>query len=102
MQPGLDHLGRFQVVAIDCDSFCYNPPLVVSCSVNVHLEPGYKHNTGQSLIQAKEPSVILRFRIIGEHHGNVSVAGLHRQCVPGSRNDHPFNSAKSRYRRQNE
>jgi hypothetical protein len=40
MQTGLDHLGRFQVVAIDGDGFCYNPALLGGRSFNVYLESG--------------------------------------------------------------
>ena len=61
MQTSLDHLTRFQVVAIDCDRFGYKPPLGVGRSANRHLSPRYQNRHGLLVIdQAKQASVIFR------------------------------------------
>jgi hypothetical protein len=49
MQTCFDHLGGFQVIAIDGDGFRYNLAILSSGSVNVHLESGYQHSSGHFL-----------------------------------------------------
>jgi hypothetical protein len=49
MQTCFDHLGGFQVLAIDGDGFRYNLAILSSGSVNVHLESGYQHSSGHFL-----------------------------------------------------
>ena len=59
MQTCFDHLGGFQVIAIDGDGFRYNLAIFPSGSVNVHLESGYQHRSGHFLFaQAKKTFVV--------------------------------------------
>jgi hypothetical protein len=103
MQTGLDHLGCFQVIAIDSDRLRYKPALVVGASINGHLESRYKHHIGHIVLaESKEPGVIFGFGVIGQNYGSVSIAGPHNQCVSGPGDNHSFDfvGGKGEYRSQ--
>jgi hypothetical protein len=83
MRRALDHLSRFQVATVDGDGFRCIPALRVGHSVNVRLASDISSVGHLLILQAKKPSVIFRFRIIGEDHDHVALRGLHDQCFSG-------------------
>ena len=88
MQAGLCHLCRFEIIAIECDRFCYNPALVIDTRSTSTLSPGMSTVLAMYSFLKPKKRLLSFVRVIGEDHSDFPIRAAHGQDFSSTENDY--------------